>query len=278
MVSFVGFKLTDVLCVANISEPDVIGDILLIAEGLSRKAPMKSAKVVQAHVLSANIYWHASNQREQEMTRRCSMMETLVEIAIFFGFYPPKRLSSHWMEFRTLDFCVNFYSPLDIYFCGRGSNHLEKWTSESNSHLFRTKEANYYVWTRPAVCECRCVCVSNNKVYRNWRSQNNHEGEEDFLKHKRIHLHLDKECVYTHTHLPQWHTSGRVKGVRNLAAGYFLHSSVNHSSLAPGEERSVGREMNAQSDAKRARGRCWSLHSPTGHQPRTFCTGLFVGK
>lgn len=69
--------------------------------------------------------------------------------------------------------------------------------------------------------------------------------------------------------------------LRNLAAGYFLHSSVNHSSLARREEGSEGRERYRENQRRKARERArerWSLHSPAGDRPRTFCTGVFVGE
>lgn len=80
---------------------------------------------------------------------------------------------------------------------------------------------------------------------------------------------------HTHTHIltPVWKA---LQGLWNLAAGYFLHSSVNHSSLVPREDGGVGRERFTESQSRGER--CWSLHSLAGHLPRTFCTGLFVGE
>ena len=86
------------------------------------------------------------------------------------------------------------------------------------------------------------------------------------------------------THSPQWHTHTSVNGItRAEESGCwifppFLCQPFISRSEGGGE---WGGERYRENQRRKARERArerWSLHSPAGDRPRTFCTGVFVGE
>lgn len=86
-----------------------------------------------------------------------------------------------------------------------------------------------------------------------------------------------------HTHMPQWYTHTSVNGITRAEESgcwifppFLCQPFISRSEGREGGGGARERGIQRVRDGKRERERR-SLHSPAGYQPRTFCTGLFVG-